>query len=104
MQKAAADLEMKCPEKSPEGKEIVYLYKGKGCDRCGGEGYSGRIGIFEVLAVDSQIEHMMLQDSPTSAIHKEAVKNGMITMKQDGFLKAIEGITTLEEVLRVTRD
>ncbi len=90
--------------KAPEGDDKIYLYKGKGCDRCGDEGYSGRIGVFEVLEVDDEIERLILNDSPTSDIHSAAVKNGMVSMQQDGYLKAIEGITSIEEVLRVTRE
>lgn len=94
----------KCPEKAPDGKLKLYLYKGKGCDRCGGEGYSGRIGLFEVLKVTDEIIQLMMNSRPAGDIHKIAIKDGMVTMQQDGFLKVIEGITTIEEVLRVTRE
>ncbi len=90
--------------KAPDGDGTIYLYKGKGCDRCGGEGYSGRVGVFEVLEVGDEIERLILNDAPTSDIHDAAVKAGMVTMQQDGYLKAIEGATSIEEVLRVTRE
>ncbi len=93
-----------CPEKSHDGKIKLHLYRGKGCDRCGGEGYSGRIGVFEVLKVNDEIVQLMMNNRPSSEIHKVALKSGMITMQQDGFLKVVEGITTIEEVLRVTRE
>ncbi len=95
---------LSAPTKDPSGNDQVYIYKGKGCDRCGGTGYKGRIGIFEVLTVDEKIGRMMLENIPSDDLQKEAVEKGMITMIQDGYLKALEGITTIEEVLRVSRD
>jgi len=95
---------IKAPDKDPTGLDQIYLYKGKGCDRCGGSGYKGRTGIFEVLHVTEKIGRMMMEDVLTSDVEKTAVEDGMITMIQDGYLKAIEGITTIEEVLRVSKD
>ncbi|MBD3329306.1 type II/IV secretion system protein [Candidatus Dojkabacteria bacterium] len=95
---------MKCPETDSTGKKIIYLYRGKGCDRCNGTGYQGRVGIFEVLRINEKIVQLMMNSRPASEIHDEAVKNGMISMRQDGYLKALEGITTIEEILRVSRD
>ncbi|MBI2601162.1 type II/IV secretion system protein [Candidatus Daviesbacteria bacterium] len=80
------------------------LYKGQGCKECNNVGYLGRIGIFEVLVVTDKLAKLILQHSSASEIEKEAISEGMITMKQDGYLKALEGITTLEEVLRVAQD
>jgi len=77
------------------------LYKGKKCEACDGTGYQGRIGIFEVLPITEKIGRMILERSPSSKLENQAVADGMITMKQDGYLKILEGITTLEEVLRV---
>lgn len=95
---------VKAPDKDPSGTDQVYLYRGKGCDRCGGTGYKGRVGIFEVLIVNEKIGRLMMQDVLTSDVEKSAIEDGMITMIQDGYLKAIEGITTIEEVLRVSKD
>lgn len=95
---------MKEPGIGPDGKEILYLYRGKGCDRCGGSGYSGRIGIFEVLDITEKISRMMLENISTLDIENTAVENGMLTMVQDGYLKALEGITSIEEVLRVSKE
>lgn len=95
---------LKQPEVGPDGQPIVYIYKGAGCDRCGGSGYSGRIGIFEVLDVTDKISRMIMQNVTAQDIEKEAKENGMITMIQDGFLKVLEGITTIEEVLRVSKE
>jgi len=95
---------MKPPEVGPDGKPIIYLYRGKGCDKCGGSGYKGRIGIFEVLIYDEKIGKLTLESAPDTEIEKVAIENGMVTLIQDGYLKAMEGITTIEEVLRVSRD
>lgn len=95
---------MKCPERDSNGNETVYLYRGKGCDRCNGTGYSGRIGIFEVLNVNDKIGQLMMEGASSAQVNKTGVKAGMISMVQDGVLKAIEGLTTVEDVLRVSRN
>lgn len=93
----------------PADKKIV-LYRGKGsangspCQACGGSGYLGRMGIFEVFPVSEAISKLILTRAPMAEIEKTAVAEGMITMKQDGYMKAIEAVTTLEEVLRVAQD
>lgn len=93
---------------SPEAKieipqEILKLYRPKGCAKCNNIGYKGRIGVFEVLEITPEIEKIAIEEHPAiSDIKKAAIKSGMVTMSQDGILKAIEGITTLEEVYRVT--
>lgn len=85
------------------GGEIT-LYKPAGCEQCGKEGYHGRIGIFEVLEVDEDIKKLISQKASTEDIEKKAREHGMATMLEDGILKAIQGITSIEEVLRVTRE
>lgn len=92
------------PKKGASGEDVIYLYKGKGCPRCGDTGYKGRVGIFEVLPVTNSIGRMMMENVPDSEIDKVAVEEGMITIIQDGYLKALEGITTIEEVLRVSKE
>lgn len=88
----------------------VVLYHGMGtangvaCQACGGSGYLGRIGVFEVFPVSDAISKLMLQRAPMGEIEHQAITEGMITMKQDGYQKALEGVTTLEEVLRVAQD
>ena len=81
----------------------IILSRGKGCDKCLKQGYSGRIGIFEVMSITDSVSKMILEKKPESEIEEVAKKEGMITLVQDGFLKSIEGITTIEEVLMVAR-
>lgn len=82
----------------------VKFYKGEGCKICGNTGYYGRVGVFEVLPVTEKISRLILEHSSAADIEKLARDEGMITMKQDGYLKVIEGITTVEEVLRVAQE
>ena len=85
-------------------KNKIKLYRGKKCEACNQTGYSGRIGIYEVLPITEKIARLILERAPASKIEKQAKEEGMVTMKQDGYLKTIEGITTLEEVLRVAEE
>lgn len=80
------------------------LYKGQGCDECRNTGYSGRIGIFEVFQVTEKMGKLLLTHATSDEIQDAAVSEGMITMKQDGYLKVLAGMTTLQEVARVARD
>lgn len=88
---------------TPDNREIK-LYKGVGCNECGHTGYAGRMGIFEVLLISPKIVKMTLERASISDIEKEGTLEGMVTLKQDGYMKVLEGITTLEEVLRVAED
>lgn len=87
----------------PADKPIL-LWKGGGCAECGGTGYQGRVGIFEVLPVSSQVMQQILERASAQAIEAEAISEGMITLKQDGYMKALEAVTSLEEVLRVAEE
>ena len=87
-------------QKAP-GQKTISLYRGKGCAECGDTGYAGRIGVFEVMTVSETISKLILERAPASAIEKQSVTEGMLLMKQDGYIKALEGVTTLEEVVRV---
>ena len=80
----------------------LTLYKGKGCSECQGTGYFGRIGIYEILVVNNAINKLVLQRANAAEITREARKNGMIIMQQDGYLKALDGLTTVTEILRVS--
>ena len=79
------------------------LYKGAGCEKCGDSGYFGRMGIYEVLRISEKIARLILERADAATIEKQAMEDGMIIMKQDGYLKVLEGITTLEEVIRVAQ-
>lgn len=82
----------------------LTFYKPVGCDQCGGEGYRGRVGVYEVLAMETNIRKLVTQSATSETIEAEAKKNGMSKMSEDGFLKAVQGITTIEEILRVTKE
>ncbi len=88
--------------KSVERTDSITLYKGTGCDACDHTGYHGRIGLFEVLTVSAAVNKLILQHSSAETIEAQAVADGMLTMRQDGYLKALSGYTTLEEVIRLT--
>lgn len=88
------------PKEIQEGKPIQFA-KGKGCEECNGSGYLGRIAIFEVLGVTPTISRMILQHTSAQDIQNQAIQDGLITMRQDGFLKVLEGVTTIEEIMRV---
>jgi len=81
----------------------LQLYKGEGCEQCEDTGYLGRVAIFEVLSVNDKIGKLILERAAASAIEKAAVEDGMLLMKQDGYLKVLEGVTSIEEVLRVAQ-
>ncbi len=78
------------------------LFKGKGCEHCLNTGYSGRIGIFELLPVSDRIRKLIMSGADASTIKENAVTEGMKTLLQDGIEKVTRGLTTLEEVLRVS--
>ena len=87
------------PKEASSKQPVVY--EPKGCSACNNLGYEGRAGIYEVLEVNEKIGRLILQRESADKLQAEATANGMITMKQDGFLKVLEGLTTFEEVLRV---
>ena len=80
------------------------LYRGKGCHSCLNMGYRGRIGIFEILKMNEPIKKLVLEKYDSSTIKRQAMENGMMILKQDGARKVIEGLTTIEEVLRVAHE
>lgn len=88
----------------PKDKEVASFYKGQGDKECNNTGYYGRVGVFEVIPVSEKIARVILERGTSSQIEKLAREEGMVTMKQDGYLKVIEGVTTLEEVLRVAQE
>jgi type II secretory ATPase GspE/PulE/Tfp pilus assembly ATPase PilB-like protein len=84
-----------------EGKRF---YRGAGCEECKHTGYKGRTGIFEILTVDEEIRDLIMQKVPASTIKQKAIDLGMRTLRQDGWQKVINGLTTIEEVLRVSQE
>ena len=82
----------------------IKLFRGKGCSECNNLGYLGRTGIYEVLQMTDKISRLILERSDATTIEKQAIADGMITVKQDGYLKVLQGKTTIEEVLRVAED
>jgi len=91
----SSDSKIKIPE------EISTIYKAKGCKKCHGIGYSGRIGIFEFLNVTESIKELILNKSATFEIQKKAQEEGMITLMQDAVINVVEGKTSLEEIERI---
>lgn len=84
-----------------EGRQI-HLYRGKGCPKCNGTGYSGRIAIHEAILVDNEIRNLIAQGASLSKIQHHASRTGFQSMRYDGIKKSLRGLTTLEEVNRVT--
>jgi len=80
----------------------IYIYKAKGCKKCNQKGEKGRIGIFEILKMTDELEKIIIDNPQESILEKAAHDQGMITLRQDGILKALEGKISIEEVLRVT--
>jgi type IV pilus assembly protein PilB len=91
------------PKDLKSGQFILYK-AGPGCEACGGQSYQGRMGIYEVLEVDEAISKMIVGHATSDDIQMSAIRAGMLTMQQDGFVKALMGKTTIEEILRVTRE
>jgi len=85
-----------------EGKSSnLNFFRGEGCQFCRNSGYKGRIGIFELLAVNDRIPELISKKSPSHTINEEAIKAGMIPLRKDGLSKVSQGLTTLDEILRV---
>ncbi|RYD04344.1 hypothetical protein N752_13300 [Desulforamulus aquiferis] len=82
-------------------EKSVTLYHPRGCMRCSNTGYRGRVGVYELLFISENIQRLALQKASTKDIKKVAVAEGMITLREDGLDKAKQGITSLEEVMRV---
>lgn len=97
-----AELQLISPKNTVDRERLkeTKLYYGRGCSECS-QGYRGRVGIFEVLQVAPEIEDLAVARRPASEIKDAAIKGGMITMKQDGILKAFQGLTTIDEVMQV---
>jgi len=84
--------------------DSLLFYRGKGCKQCGNSGYKGRIGIYEILEITHDVAQAIMSNENAEDLRKRAKDQGMMTMVQDGFIKAKNGVTTLEEILRVTQE
>jgi len=82
----------------------LTIFAAQGCQICNNTGFSDRIGLFEVLTMTDELAELILKDLSEIKIWQEAKRQGMITMKQDGILKVLQGLTTIEEVLRVAEE
>jgi general secretion pathway protein E len=88
----------------PDDEHAKQLWRGTGCPKCSDRGYYGRTGIFELLVMTPRIQDLVLRGADSNVIKREARKQGMRTLREDGAQKMLRGLTTLEEILRVTRD
>jgi len=86
------------------GNEEINFFKGKGCAKCMNAGYKGRIAIYELMIVDDDMRNLIIAKVPADQIRKSALKSGMTALKSDGIEKVKQGMTTVEEVLRVTQE
>jgi type IV pilus assembly protein PilB len=77
-------------------------FKGRGCDRCGGSGYKGRVGLFEVMEINDRLRDLIVSNAPATDLRRAAMAEGMVTLRQSGLNKVREGFTTLDEVVRET--
>jgi type IV pilus assembly protein PilB len=88
---------------SPEQAATATFMKGVGCSHCGKSGYRGRLGVFELLTMTSKVRELTLAGATTVEVREAAIKQGMTTLYDDGLLKVMQGITTLEEVFKVSK-
>jgi len=88
---------------TPEQAREATFFKGKGCSHCQKTGYRGRLGIFELMLLTPRVRELAYRNAPTQEVRNTAIQEGMRTMFQDGVMKAMQGITTLEEVFRVAK-
>jgi type IV pilus assembly protein PilB len=82
----------------------LKFYRGKGCDDCNHKGYSGRIGIYEIMPITEKLRGIIVQRPTSEQLFKAAISEGMITMLHDGMDKVSSGLTTIEEVFRVAKE
>ncbi|MCE5194092.1 MAG: type IV-A pilus assembly ATPase PilB, partial [Nitrospiraceae bacterium] len=87
---------------SEEQAKTVKCYKGKGCNVCNNSGYKGRVALYEVMLVDEELRRLILEGASADELKRSAVRSGMKTLRMSGLTKITEGVTTIEEVLRVT--
>jgi general secretion pathway protein E len=101
---AAEDKVLQLLGVAASGSGSLQLFRGDGCAACNGTGYRGRMGIFEFLVVDDAVQRLILEKADANALRAEAMRRGMTTLWQDGCAKVAAGLTTYEEIVRVTRE
>jgi type IV pilus assembly protein PilB len=89
---------------SNQNLEALTFYRGKGCRQCNNDGYRGRIGIYETFEITEEVSDLILRRSSDTELKKAALAQNMLTMLEDGFIKALKGVTTVEEILRAARE
>ena len=94
-------VELGLEESEVAGKRLA---RGRGCEECLNTGYRGRTGVYELMVLDDELREMILKHAAAGDMEKAAVRKGMVTLRKDGVRKALDGVTTIEEVLRVTRE
>jgi general secretion pathway protein E len=97
-----------CKDKSgtriaPDGNTVI-CYAGRGCEHCFGSGYTGRMGIFELMELGDEIRQLIMKNADAASITNVARRNGMRNLREDGWLKVMNGVTTADEVMRVTQE
>jgi type II secretory ATPase GspE/PulE/Tfp pilus assembly ATPase PilB-like protein len=100
-QNVGADAELSTTD---TGLKMLWKASQKGCDECNHTGYKGRIGIYEALNNSLAIQKLIISNATSNQIQSQAIAEGMVTMQTDGLIKALRGETTIEEVLRVTKN
>jgi general secretion pathway protein E len=88
---------------TPEGEQI-QTFRGAGCERCFGSGFTGRVGIFELMELNDELRQMIMANADASRLNAAARRHGMHTLREDGWLKVKQGVTTADEVMRVTQE
>jgi len=88
---------------SPEG-DVVKTFRGAGCEECGGRGYTSRMGIFELMDVDDEMRKLIMANEDAGVLTKAARRHGMRNLREDGWVKVANGVTTVQEVMRVTQE
>ena len=87
---------------SPEDANAVKPFRGKGCDKCNGTGYKGRVGLYEVMEISDELRELVLVGASALELRRKAIEEGMITLRGSGLRKIKDGVTSVEEVLRET--
>ena len=96
------DMALKSADITPDQVKNNRIYRARGCEKCFNTGYRGRLGIFEIMVLKYKLKNLILKTYDSNLIKKEALNHNMLTLRQDGIQKVLKGISTIEEVLRVT--